>query len=91
MDDENNALLDSRGKPADAKAKFELERKVIGRLVKGVRFCSKEEYEPGKTGATVMLSFEDGGDMMIAVQEPGSVEIFVSMLEGSGTKKEWAM
>ena len=86
MTDTDDVLVDSEGNPADAKAEFELRRKVIGRVVKGVRFCSKEEYrfvdesevETVKRGATLILAFEDGGDLIVAVPEAGGMEIFLA-------------
>lgn len=77
-DDNGNVLLDRNGKGADAKAEFELKRKIIGRKVTAVRFCSDEEYESGKSGTTVTLAFEDGGSFMLATHD-GGIEMFVSM------------
>lgn len=80
MAEDDNILLDSSGKPADKKFAFELERKILGRVVRGFRFHSNEPYgDEGKRGITIVMSFEDGGDMMFAVEEPGKLEILVSM------------
>jgi hypothetical protein len=83
--EDDAALVDRDGKPADKKIGFELERKVLGRAVRGVRFCSNEEYEEGKRGMTLVLSFEDGGDFMMAVESPAKVEFFISMSEENTT------
>ena len=98
MTDTDDVLVDSEGNPADAKAEFELRRKVIGRVVKGVRLCSKEPYgfigndgtELGRMGATLILSFEDGGDLIIAVPEPGFIELFLAnQIDPHGHPDTW--
>lgn len=86
MSGSEEALLDADGNPADRKAEFELRRKVIGRVVKGVRFCSNEDYkfvdgdgvETVKRGSTLILAFEDGGDLIVAVPETGGIELFLA-------------
>jgi hypothetical protein len=78
MSDNEDVLLDAKGKPADKKAAFELERKVIGKKVIGFRFCNEEEFEPGRMGLTITLAFEDGGKLMLA-SESGKVEMYLSM------------
>lgn len=94
MSHHDDVLTDSDGNPADKKAEFELRRKVIGRVVKGIRFCSSEEYgfsgpnvdEIRKTGSTLILSFEDGGDLIVAVPHTGGMELFLANPTGSD---EW--
>jgi hypothetical protein len=102
MSESDDVLLDHEGNPADKKAEFELRRKVIGRVVKGVRFCSSEEYkfvtdngaEVSKHGATLIMSFEDGVDLIVAVPETGGVEFFIvsqsGVIEGAASVK-WKM
>src|SRR5689334_4219977 len=87
MQDEDSVLLDAEGKPADKKAAFELERKVIGKRVTGFRFCNNEEFEPGRMGVTVTLEFEDGEKLMIA-SESGRVVMYLSMKDEQPTPRQ---
>lgn len=94
----DDVLLDAEGNPGDKKAEFELRRKVIGHVVKGIRFCSKEPYgftgndgtELRRMGATLILSFEEGGDLIIAVPEPGFIELFLAnQIDPHGHPDTW--
>ena len=78
-EDDDNVLTDRAGEPADEKAKFEFSRKVIGKKVLGFRFHSHEEYEEGKFGNTIVMLFEEDVQLVIAVETPAQVQMFLSM------------
>lgn len=87
-DDKENVLVDAAGNPADDKARFEFSRKVIGKKVLGFRFHTMEEYEEGKLGNTIILQFEDDAQLVIAVESPAKIQMFLSMKPGE-TGPDW--
>jgi hypothetical protein len=77
-DNSDDVLIDRSGNGTDDKVRFELERKVLGRKLIGLRFHSHEEFEPGRAGATLRFCFDNGESLMVACDEEG-MAILLSM------------
>lgn len=77
MDDKNSsALLDGSGNPAEDHFRFMIERYIIGREVRGVRYCAHDTVD-GEDVTTVHLSLSDGAELLVAIRADATVSIWV--------------
>lgn len=93
-DHEDEPIILQGGEEAEDAFRFEVTRHILGRRIKGLTYCGREEIvDEGRPTVkqTVRLDFEDGGFMVVSMATDADVDIWVSRKDQPEQTSKWKM